>query len=328
MKFVVTDAEMSGLYGLSGLAWKLYLVLRERMDYATGVVGLSSPISLNGLMQRAETHVPRGMGHQIDQPTQKEVRLALDALARSGLLKREDVREKMLVFRMPLAAIGSVRPKQTRHNEGTYRAQQNAGTGHETGHGESRVDTGSPGSTGHYNGHNEGIHSFSKTPQTGHISEVCVSEINPQGLGSEADAPSSGSADAQPAPETSRMTRSEEAKALCRRVWDAYAVAYRERYTVDPVRNAKVNSQIVQFVKRLGEDAAQVAGFYVTHNLRWYVQTGHSVDSMLSDAEKLRTEWITGQRITSTRAGQIDATQTNLSAIHEAKALAAKRRQA
>ena len=326
MSFVVSDAEMCALYALSGSAWKLYLILRERMDYATGIVGLASPISLSGLAQRAETHVPRGMGQQIVQASQKETRLALDALVRAGLLKREDVREKMLVFRLAKATIGSVRPNQTRHNEGTYRAQQNTGTGHETGHSESRVDIDSPGSTGHENGRNGGTHSFSKTPQTGHISEVCVSEINHLVLGAAAVQESSAAADAAAAPEK-RTRLSEAMRQACKRTWDAYALAYAERYGADPVRNAKVSGQIVQLVKRLGvDDAPQVAAYYLTHDLRWYVQVGHSVDALLKDAEKLRTEWATGQRMTSTRAGQIDATQSNLNAINEAKDLAARRR--
>lgn len=94
--------------------------------------------------------------------------------------------------------------------------------------------------------------------------------------------------------------------------WSAYAVAYRKRYGVEPVRNATVNGQMANFVKRLGgEEAPSVAAFYVGHNNRYYASAMHSVAALLKDAEKLRTEWATGHRMTATQAGQADRTQTN-----------------
>jgi len=85
--------------------------------------------------------------------------------------------------------------------------------------------------------------------------------------------------------------------------WEAYATAYLVRYKMPPVRNATVNACIVQFVKRIGiVEAPQVAAFYVGHNNAFYVRKGHSVSPMLSDAEKLRTEWATGRKITGLEA--------------------------
>lgn len=98
--------------------------------------------------------------------------------------------------------------------------------------------------------------------------------------------------------------------------WQAYAVAFLGRYGVEPVRNATVNGQMAQFVKRLGADEAPlVAGFFVGHNGAAYVRLGHSVGAMLKDAEKLRTEWVTRRQITSTGAMQADRTQTNFDAF-------------
>lgn len=95
-------------------------------------------------------------------------------------------------------------------------------------------------------------------------------------------------------------------------VWEAYAGAYRQRYRAEPVRNAKVNSLLAQLVDRLGsDDAPEVAAFFVTHNNGFYVTKGHAVGILLADAEKLRTEWATGRRITQTAARQADATETN-----------------
>ena len=95
-------------------------------------------------------------------------------------------------------------------------------------------------------------------------------------------------------------------------VWACYATAYQERYGVEPVRNGKVNGQISQLVKRLGGgDAPHVARFYARHNAAFYVKAGHSVDLLLKDCEKLRTEWATNSQMTETRARQADSTQAN-----------------
>lgn len=89
--------------------------------------------------------------------------------------------------------------------------------------------------------------------------------------------------------------------------WASYSSAFVERYAVAPVRNAKVNAQIAQFVERIGaEEAPAVAAFYVTINNAFYVQKGHSVDILLKDAESIRTQWARGRPITRTEADQAD----------------------
>lgn len=94
--------------------------------------------------------------------------------------------------------------------------------------------------------------------------------------------------------------------------WAAYCQAYAARYGTEPTRNATVNAQMAQVVKRLGaEEAPHVAAWYVLHNNAYYVSRGHSVAALLSDCEKLRTEWATGNRITATKARQLDKTQAN-----------------
>jgi len=99
-------------------------------------------------------------------------------------------------------------------------------------------------------------------------------------------------------------------------VWAAYGNAYVEKYNVPPVRNAMVNGQILNLVKRLGVDeAAQVARFYLSHRNRFYVEKMHPVGLLLKDCEKLRTEWATQTQMTSTKATQMDKTQTNLDAF-------------
>jgi hypothetical protein len=95
-------------------------------------------------------------------------------------------------------------------------------------------------------------------------------------------------------------------------LWEAYSEAYEKRYGAEPVRNATVNGQLLAVIKRLGaEEAPDVAAFYVAHKAAFYAQKGHPVGLLLLDAEKLRTEWITGRQITSTAARQQERTAAN-----------------
>lgn len=71
-----------------------------------------------------------------------------------------------------------------------------------------------------------------------------------------------------------------------------------------------VNTQMLNFVRRVGElEAPQVARFYLGHGGNYYVTKMHSVGAMLADAEKLRTEWATGQKVTGMRARSSDAVE-------------------
>lgn len=113
-------------------------------------------------------------------------------------------------------------------------------------------------------------------------------------------------------------TRAREAKAvpLTAEVWAAYTAAYRDRYGVDPVRNAKVNGQLANLVARLGgSEAPAVASFYVRHNFALYVRAKHPADLLLRDCEGLRTEWATGRTVTNTEAQQQDRKQNTVNAF-------------
>lgn len=94
-----------------------------------------------------------------------------------------------------------------------------------------------------------------------------------------------------------------ELQAACRATWSSYCAAYFDRYQTEPVRNAKVNSNVKQVVQRLGGgEAPLVAAHFVGSNLAYYVQRGHVLDCLVADAEKLRTEWATGRIMTGTQA--------------------------
>ena len=127
------------------------------------------------------------------------------------------------------------------------------------------------------------------------------------------------------APRKTKLTEAQ--KETCRKTWDAYAEAYSQRYGTDPVRNQRVNAQVIAFCKRIPHtESPLVARHYVESNSAFYVSRGHQFGNLLADAEKLRTEWATGRSITQATARQIDATQSNFNAVEQAIAMAAGRK--
>ncbi|OAK66062.1 hypothetical protein A3K87_09865 [Variovorax paradoxus] len=127
------------------------------------------------------------------------------------------------------------------------------------------------------------------------------------------------SADAPPAARPAKLSKSkavEQEKPKTADVWEAYSSAYAERYGVEPLRNAKVNALLSQFLSKLPVDEAPaVAAFYVRSSNQFYVAKGHSVAMLLADAEKLRTEWVTGRQTTATQARLADRAQSNFNAF-------------
>lgn len=102
------------------------------------------------------------------------------------------------------------------------------------------------------------------------------------------------------------------------RVWERYKSAYLDKYKTEPVRNAVVNSQISNLVKRIGEEAApDVAAFYVQHSDAFYVRARHPLGLLLRDCEGLHTQWITGKTVTSSQARKIDETAGRLNNFQE-----------
>jgi hypothetical protein len=157
-----------------------------------------------------------------------------------------------------------------------------------------------------------------------HLNVLIPDSLIPESLNTDSLNPPSlnplvASQDKPAKPTKVKPEKNEILQAACRRTWESYANAYFDRYGTEPVRNAKVNKQVISFVERIGFGESHfVAGNYIKSNNAYYVGRGHSFDCLLSDAEKLRTEWATGSGMTSTRASQIDKTQSNQSAVFEA----------
>ncbi|WP_030132141.1 helix-turn-helix domain-containing protein [Pseudomonas sp. QTF5] len=112
----------------------------------------------------------------------------------------------------------------------------------------------------------------------------------------------------------------------CRGIWTSYAAAYFERYQTEPVRNATVNTQINNLLKRLGADEARsVAAYYVSIQDAYLIRSCHDIGSLLAKAEAYRTQWATNTQVNGTTAKQMENTQANMSTAEQAKAMLRKR---
>ena len=104
--------------------------------------------------------------------------------------------------------------------------------------------------------------------------------------------------------------------------WESYRDAYQSRYGIEPVRNSTTNSQVALLVKRVGKDVPDVAVFYVQRvSEQFIVAKCHPLGLLLGGAEGYYTQWATNQAITTTRARQIDQSQSNFDAAGEAMAI-------
>jgi hypothetical protein len=156
-------------------------------------------------------------------------------------------------------------------------------------------------------------------PQEEHSSNRADSPI-PDSLNSDSLIPESPNPDPIPAspvapPEEPAAPRKKKEPDSAE-TWKAYTEAYFIRHGTEPVRNQTTNALMANFVKRIGmKESPHVARFYVAHNSAYYVRQMHSLQAMLADAEKLRTEWATNTQMTNTKAQQADRTQTNYQAF-------------
>jgi len=93
-------------------------------------------------------------------------------------------------------------------------------------------------------------------------------------------------------------------------VFEAYALAYEKRYGCQPLRNAAVNSAAKRIYEQVGQEAMALVQHYVGMNKRWYLEKAHNLQTCLSDLQAVRTAFVTGKTMTSTRAQEMDKQQT------------------
>ena len=308
--FLITELEVEFLAGLPYAAIVLYLALRRVMDYATGLVGMARGVSWQSL--REELHVDPHQGmKKSGSPSHGQLRRICGHLERAGLVERCSIEREQLIFFLPKAMTDQcaqnkpgTKPTQTRHRKtdtnktpaSTQKEMLFAFYGSKSRHHDKKTETQKAG-----------------TPPVSGISNP----LTPFG----GDAGPSGEGAPHAMQETGELRES------CTVIWRAYSEAYHGRYGVFPIRNARTNAQVRQLALRIGRsEAPGLAAWFVSHNGGWYVRHGHQIGSLLSDAEKLRTEWVTGKRMTSTRARQMDQTAANVDAVSEAMAILEKTR--
>ena len=169
----------------------------------------------------------------------------------------------------------------------------------------------------------EGSHGCPQTPPTGGSQTTSEPPMNHQltvrGTAAPAEPEPPFAVAKAPAPHQAQAPPGETAlQAACRATWAAYRQAYADRYGAAPVRNQKVSSQVKQFVQRIGyEESPLVAAWFVQHPGSYYVGRMHDLGCLLSDAEKLHTEWVTGRVMTAGKARQSDRTGTTMAALAE-----------
>lgn len=98
--------------------------------------------------------------------------------------------------------------------------------------------------------------------------------------------------------EVAIISKNDELKKQAAEIWQAYKEAYLQRYKVEPIRNAAVNSKISQLAKRLGQHGPDVVKFFLTHNDQYYLKTTHAIGGCLTNAESLLTQMLRGKAVT------------------------------
>lgn len=149
----VTDAEFAALYGLPMLACVLYFNLLRRMDFSTRMVGGKVAVSWWAL--REDLHVDHARGRHRDvagTPTEKAVRNAAESLIDRGLVVDRGGGQRLLFF-LPMAASGKVRP----NDEGrTYGRHEGQDEGQDEGQAQSQAAQGMRPHEGRHEGQDEG----------------------------------------------------------------------------------------------------------------------------------------------------------------------------
>jgi len=140
---VLTAEEYAALDGQPCAVRWLYVVIRKRMDFSTGLAGAKAGAGISWQAFREELYVDPGRGI-VDSgaPSKTAVRRMAERLANAGLIRNES-KGKRLVIRCLMAAVdqGSgpgghssaqnkpgTNPAQTRHTDHDTRTETNPGT--------------------------------------------------------------------------------------------------------------------------------------------------------------------------------------------------------
>lgn len=296
--YLITDEELELLREMPWAAQLIYLrAIRPYMDYSSGIVGLRRGISRQSIAE--ELSVPAVQGRHNARrvvPSTKEVRHGLDLLKKEGLIDQIPA-DKKLVFRLPHAQMDQSAQNMRGRRGAEKRGQSGADEISKLINTEEYI---TPAMKGHTNTPMRGRHPVSgiktQKPYTEADASVSVEPEQTQKF-VEAEPPrqapllppvalTNNTPQREPAPKAAKQRISTVP------VWTAYATAYRERYGVDPVRNGTVNGQLAHLVRRLKDEAPEVARYYLDLEDGLYRREGHSVGMLLKHCEHLRTLWV------------------------------------
>lgn len=119
----LTERELDALEGEPAEVCKMYLLLRRRMDFQTGLVGADHPISWWGLRRSMQLAQVQGRSRvDSDVPSEKMVRDKAERLIRVGLLERRTI-DRRLVFFLPMSHRAQVRLKKVGQSYGRQAGQ-------------------------------------------------------------------------------------------------------------------------------------------------------------------------------------------------------------
>jgi hypothetical protein len=78
-------------------------------------------------------------------------------------------------------------------------------------------------------------------------------------------------------------------------VYEAYAAAYRQRYSVAPLRNAKVNAFAKQIADQVGvETGIKIVGLFLAEG-GYYANRAHDLGALITDLQKFAVKAATGE---------------------------------
>lgn len=101
-------------------------------------------------------------------------------------------------------------------------------------------------------------------------------------------------------------------------IWTSYRDAYVRRYGVEPLRNARVNSQLSTLAKNVGlEDGEKLVEYYLSRSDAFYVNAKHPIDICLTQAQKLVVEMKTGRGMNMTQAKKLEAKDATDAALRD-----------
>lgn len=101
-------------------------------------------------------------------------------------------------------------------------------------------------------------------------------------------------------------------------IWEAYRQAYLGKWTVEPERNAMINTLILNISRRIPmETAPELVHFFLQQNDSWYLREMHHIRCLAKDCEMLLTRMKTNRIITNSKAREMEKISTNASASKE-----------